>query len=234
MGRITDAVKNLLIINVIVFFGTQALPEGIKSMGNMYFPLSENFQPYQILTNMFMHADFQHLLFNMMTLFFLGPVVEQALGTKRFLQLYFLSGLGAVVLHMGIKWFEYQGIIAGLDPSEISAVANEGLSILNSGRNYRGELGELNYILNGSILGASGAVYGVLIAFATLFPNMKLMLLFPPIPIKAKYLAAGLIALGLFSGVTGFQEGVAHWGHLGGAIVGFIMIRFIWKLQSLR
>lgn len=234
MGRITDAVKNLLIINVIVFFGTQALPEGIKSMGNMYFPLSENFQPYQILTNMFMHADFQHLLFNMMTLFFLGPVVEQALGTKRFLQLYFLSGLGAVVLHMGIKWFEYQGIIAGLGPSEISAVANEGLSILNSGRNYRGELGELNYILNGSILGASGAVYGVLIAFATLFPNMKLMLLFPPIPIKAKYLAAGLIALGLFSGVTGFQQGVAHWGHLGGAIVGFIMIRFIWKLQSLR
>jgi membrane associated rhomboid family serine protease len=181
-----------------------------------------------------MHADFQHLLFNMMTLFFLGPLVEQALGTKRFLQLYFLSGLGAVVLHMGIKWFEYQGIIAGLGPSEISAVANEGLSILNSGRNYRGKLGELNYILNGSILGASGAVYGVLIAFATLFPNMKLMLLVPPIPIKAKYLAAGLIALGLFSGVTGFQQGVAHWGHLGGAIVGFIMIRFIWKLQSLR
>ena len=234
MGRITDVVKNLLIINVIVFFGTQALPEGIKSMGNMYFPLSENFSPYQIITNMFMHADFQHLLFNMMTLFFLGPLVEQAIGAKRFLQLYFLSGLGAVILHMGIKWFEYQGIATGLDPAEISAVANEGLSVLNSGRNYRGELGELNYILNGSILGASGAVYGVLIAFATLFPNMKLMLLFPPIPIKAKFLAVGLIALGLFSGVTGFQEGIAHWGHLGGAIVGFIMIRFIWKLQSLR
>ena len=79
MGRITDAVKNLLIINVIVFFGTQALPEGIKSMGNMYFPLSENFQPYQILTNMFMHADFQHLLFNMMTLFFLGPCSRTSL-----------------------------------------------------------------------------------------------------------------------------------------------------------
>lgn len=234
MGRITDVVKNLLIINVIIFFGTQALPEGIKKMGNMYFPLSENFQPYQIITNMFMHADFQHLLFNMMTLFFLGPLVEQVLGSKRFLQLYFFSGLGAVVLHMGIKWFEYQGIVSGLNPAEISTVANEGLSILNSGRNYRGELGELNYILNGSILGASGAVYGVLIAFATLFPNLKMMLLFPPIPIKAKYLAVGLIALGLFSGVTGFQPGIAHWGHLGGAIVGFVMIRFIWKLQSLR
>lgn len=234
MGRITEVVKNLLIINVIVFVGTMALPEGVKSMGNMYFPLSENFRPYQIITNMFMHADFQHLLFNMMTLFFLGPLVEQVLGAKRFLQLYFFSGLGAVILHMGIKWFEYQGIATGLDPAEISTVANEGLSILNSGRNYRGELGELNYILNGSILGASGAVYGVLIAFATLFPNLKLMLLFPPIPVKAKYLAAGLIALGLFSGVTGFQQGVAHWGHLGGAIVGFVMIRFIWKLQSLR
>lgn len=234
MGRLTDVVKNLLIINVIVFFGTMQLPEHYKSMGNLYFPLSENFKPFQIITNMFMHADFQHLLFNMMTLFFLGPMVEQVLGAKRFLQVYFLSGLGAVILHMGIKWFEYQGIASGLDSVELSTVANEGLSILNSGRNYRGELGQLNYILNGSILGASGAVYGILIAFATLFPNLKLMLLFPPIPVKAKYLAIGLIALGLFSGVTGFQEGIAHWGHLGGAIVGFIMVRFIWKLQSLR
>ena len=234
MGRLTDVVKNLLIINMIVFFGTMQLPEHYKSMGNLYFPLSENFKPFQIITNMFMHADFQHLLFNMMTLFFLGPMVEQVLGAKRFLQVYFLSGLGAVILHMGIKWFEYQGIASGLDSVELSTVANEGLSILNSGRNYRGELGQLNYILNGSILGASGAVYGILIAFATLFPNLKLMLLFPPIPVKAKYLAIGLIALGLFSGVTGFQEGIAHWGHLGGAIVGFIMVRFIWKLQSLR
>jgi len=234
MGRITEVVKNLLIINVIVFFGTMALPEHIKSLGNLYFPMSDNFKPYQIITNMFMHADFQHLLFNMMTLFFLGPMVEQVLGAKRFLQLYFLSGLGAVILHMGIKWFEYQGIASGLDPAELATVTNEGLSILNSGRNYRGSLGELNYVLNGSILGASGAVYGVLIAFATLFPNLKLMLLFPPIPVKAKYLAIGLIALGLFSGVTGFQQGIAHWGHLGGAIVGFILVRFIWKLQSLR
>jgi len=106
MGRLTDVVKNLLIINVIVFFGTMQLPEHYKSMGNLYFPLSENFKPFQIITNMFMHADFQHLLFNMMTLFFLGPMVEQVLGAKRFLQVYFLSGLGAVILHMGIKWFE--------------------------------------------------------------------------------------------------------------------------------
>ncbi len=234
MGRITDVVKNLLIINVIIFFGTQALPEEIKSLGNMYFPLSNHFEPYQIITNMFMHADFQHLLFNMMTLFFLGPLVEQVLGAKKFIQLYFFSGLGAVILHMGIKWFEYQGMIAALDPDQVTQVATEGLSILNSGRNWNGQLGELNYVLNGSILGASGAVYGVLIAFATLFPNMKLMLLFPPIPIKAKFLAVGLIALGLFSGVTGFQSGVAHWGHLGGAIIGFVMIRFVWKMQSLR
>ena len=233
MGRITDVVKNLLIINVIVFLGTMALPEALKSMGNLYFPLSDNFRPYQIISNMFMHANFQHLAFNMLTLFFLGPIVEQTLGAKRFLQLYFLAGLGAVVLHMGINWVEYSSLASQLDPAMVAEIQQKGLSILQSGRNYSGEPGNFNYVLNGSILGASGAVYGVLVAFATMYPNMKLMLLFPPIPVAAKYLAIGLVAIGLFSGVTGYQPGIAHWGHLGGAVVGFVLIR-IWRLHNLR
>ncbi len=209
MNRITEVVKNLLIINVIIFFGTMALP-AIKIKGVLFFPLSNYFEPYQIVSHMFLHADFQHLLFNMLTLFFLGPIVEQAIGAKKFLILYFTSGLGALLLHWGLIWFQYQGA-------------------LDVGSNY-----QIASIINTPMLGASGAVYGVLIAFATLFPNMKLMLLFPPIPIKAKYLAVGLIALGLFSQATGFQGNVAHFAHIGGAIVGFVMIRFVWKMQSLR
>lgn len=232
MNQLTEVVKNLLIINVIVFFGTSALPEHVKSMGALYFPLSDNFRPYQLITNMFMHADFQHLLFNMLSLFFLGPMVERVLGAKRFLIMYFVAGFVAVLLHMGIKWWEYQDAISMLTPEQLAIVKAEGLSVFHQGKNYIGQLGLVNYILNGSILGASGAVYGVLIAFASLFPNMKLMLIFPPIQIAAKWLALGLVLIGIFSGVTGHNAGIAHWGHIGGAIAGFVMIKY-WGLSKI-
>lgn len=232
MNQLTEVVKNLLIINVIVFFGTSALPEHIKGMGAMYFPLSDSFQPYQIVTNMFMHADFQHLLFNMLSLFFLGPMVERAIGAKRFLILYFTAGFAAVLLHMGIKWWEYQSAIDLISPEQLALVKSEGTNIFNQGKNYIGDMGYVNAILNRGVLGASGSVYGVLLAFASLFPNMRLMLLFPPIPVAAKWLALGLVLIGLFSGVTGYNAGIAHWGHLGGAIAGFLLIRY-WGMSKL-
>ncbi len=134
---------------------------------------------------MFMHGTISHLLFNMLMLFFLGPMVEQSLGAKRFLILYLVSGFGALLAHYAI--FPYVGV-----------------------------------------WGASGAVYGVLVAFAVLFPNVQLMLLFPPIPIKAKWLALILIVVGLISGVGGYQSGIAHFAHLGGALTAFILM-VIWK-----
>jgi membrane associated rhomboid family serine protease len=199
MLRITDVVKNLLIINVIVFFAVRYLLPipGIERFFVLVYPGAElmhdgfvyKFEPVQIITHMFMHADERHLLFNMLGLYFLGPWVESSLGPKRFLIMYLLSGFVASIAQM--------------------------------------------FISQGAIVGASGAVYGVLAAFAVMFPNMKLMLLFPPIPIKAKYMALGLIAFGLFSGFTGMQAGIGHFAHVGGALCGFIMIHY-WQMANLR
>ena len=199
MLRVTDVVKNLLIINVIVFFAVRYLLPipGIERFFILIYPGVEfmddgfvyKFEPVQIITHMFMHADERHLLFNMLGLYFLGPWVESSLGPKRFLMMYLLSGFVASIAQMLIS--------------------------------------------QGAIVGASGAVYGVLAAFATMFPNMKLMLLFPPIPVKAKYLALGLIALGLFSGFTGMQADIGHFAHVGGAICGFIMVHY-WQMANLR
>ncbi|MFZ1705415.1 MAG: rhomboid family intramembrane serine protease [Saprospiraceae bacterium] len=201
MFRMTDVVKNLMIINVIVFFAVRYLIPipGIEkyfvlvypglqrldpSSGTMY-----TFEPVQIITHMFMHGDERHLLFNMLGLFFLGPLVESALGPKRFFTLYILSGLFATFLHM--------------------------------------------FFTPGAVVGASGAVYGVLAAFATMFPNIELMLMFIPVPIKAKYMALGLIAIGVYMGFAGSSDGIAHLAHVGGALMGFMMVRF-WKMQNLR
>lgn len=187
---LTTAVKQLLIINVLVFFGARILlPPGGEILA-MAPPGSEAFRPFQIITHMFMHGSFPHLLFNMLMLFFLGPMVEQGLGAKKFLILYLVSGFGALLGHFAISPF------AGFPIS--------------------------------GVWGASGAVYGVLVAFAMLFPNVQLMLLFPPIPIKAKWLALILIVIGLVSGFGGYQSGIAHFAHLGGALTAFILM-VVWK-----
>jgi membrane associated rhomboid family serine protease len=175
MHRVTDVVKNLMIINVIIFFAVKYLIPypGIDRFFMLVTPGMEflnddiiyKFEPVQIVTHMFMHGDEKHLLFNMLGLYFLGPWVESALGPKRFLILYLACGFVASMAQV----FFTQGIIVG----------------------------------------ASGAVYGVLAAFATMFPNMELMLLFPPIPIKAKYMAIGLIAIGLYSGFLWYAGW--HW-----------------------
>jgi len=199
MHRVTDVVKNLMIINVIVFFAVRYLipVPGIDRFFMLVNPGLEfadggiiyKFEPIQIITHMFMHGDVTHLFFNMLGLYFLGPYVESSLGPKRFLILYlscgFVASLAQMILSPGI------------------------------------------------IVGASGAVYGVLAAFATMYPNLQLMLLFPPIPIKAKYMAIGLIVFGLISGFGGFQQGIGHFAHVGGAIMGIVMILH-WKMANLR
>jgi len=197
MGQITDVVKHLLLINVIMFIGTGVLmPDNWITLA-MFYPTSDYFQPYQVVTHMFMHADIAHLAFNMMSLFFLGPYVERALGPKRFLLFYFLSAFGAAILHLVVRYYIIQ------TTGDSSAI-------------------------NIPVLGASGAVYGVVIGFGYLFPNAQLMLLIPPIPIKAKYLAVGLVVMDLMFGFSGTQSGVAHFAHIGGAITGFLLLYF-WR-----
>jgi membrane associated rhomboid family serine protease len=191
MMSMTDVVKNLLIINVIVFFAVWFLIPipGIEHYFILYRPFTYGFEPVQIVTHMFSHANIQHLFFNMLGLYMFGSMVETALGPKRFLLLYLISGLAASALQM--------------------------------------------FISPVPILGASGAVFGVTTAFATMFPNTQLMLLFPPIPMKAKYMAILFIAIGLYSGFSGSNDGIAHFAHVGGAVCGFLMIVY-WKQNNLR
>ena len=196
MNRLTDVVKHLLIINVIVFVAFHIIFSDYRAYLYLFYPGTEHFQPYQMVTHMFMHGSEGHILFNMMSLFFLGPMVEQALGSKKFLIFYLLSGMGSMLLHLGLS---YVGFLPG-----------------------------------NPIVGASGAIMGVFIAFGLLFPNVKLMLLFPPIPMKAKYLMVGLICIDLFSGVSGANTGIAHFAHLGGAITGFLLMAYWKKVPFLR
>lgn len=191
MHRITDVVKNLIIINILVFVAVRfALPiHGIENYFLLYRPGSPYFEPVQGVTHMFMHADLGHLFFNMLGLYMFGSWVEEILGPRRFLILYLTSGFIASVLQM--------------------------------------------FMSPVPILGASGAVYGIIAAFATMFPNAQMMLLFPPIPMKAKYMALMFIGLGLYSGLSGAQDGIAHFAHVGGAVMGFVMVKY-WRLDSLR
>jgi len=192
MVRVTEVVKQLIIINVVVFIAAKSLPQFVPAL-HMYPVFSDNFRPYQLVTHFFMHFDTRHLLFNMMTLFFLGPMLEQALGSKRFLILYLVSALGSFLLVFGYDLIQY-----------------------NQGTLY----------LNKASVGASGAIYGVLLGLAALFPNAKVNLIFPPIPIKIGVLAMVLVGVGIYSEITGANAGVGHLAHLGGGFAGFLLAKY--------
>lgn len=190
-----DAIKHLLILNVIVFAIQNLLPQYNNAIVGHYL-FSPEFKPWQIITHMFAHADMTHIFFNMFNLWMFGRILANMWGTQRFLFFYFTCGLVAFVAHQGYLFYQ-------LGPNPIDSV----------------------------MLGASGAVYGVLVAFATLFPNTRLMLLFPPIPIKAKYLIFGFLALDLVFGFTGRSTGVAHFAHVGGAVAGFLLVKY-WQKNN--
>lgn len=203
--QLTDVVKNLLIINVILFIGTLFIGNEMFHWLGLYYPGSEHFRPYQLVTHMFMHAGFGHLFFNMFVLAMLGPPVEAYMGSKRFLFFYFLCGFGALALHILIRYFELQT----LSTPEYSLLMQS-----------RGSL----------MVGASGAIYGVLLGFGMFFPNSILQLIIPPIPIKAKYFVAILVVLELFLGFNPTPgSNIAHFAHLGGMLFGFLYIAFFLK-----
>jgi len=219
MRQITPTVKHLIIINCIVFAGTYLLGSNDLFYGllALYYPLSDYFMPWQVFTHMFMHGGFQHLLFNMFALFMFGTAVERVFGQRKFLIFYISSGLGAVALTFGVYYIqiflsEYENL--GLSFDSIKEVIN---SIPLSNR---------------SMVGASGAIMGVLVAFGMLNPNAELMMIFLPIPIKAKYFIPGIIALDLFSVFTGVSifspSNTAYIAHIGGALTGFLLMYF-WK-----
>ena len=187
-------VKNLIIINVLVFVAQSTIP-GLTEKLVMYPILSPWFEPYQIATHMFSHAGFTHILFNMFGLWMFGKILENVWGGKRFLLFYLLCGVGAAACHILVQYFTF-----GQSP----------------------------------VLGASGAVMGILVAFAYLFPNTELYIMLIPVPVKAKWAVLGLIGIDLFFGLASFgNDNIARFAHLGGALTGFLIVLF-WNRNNRR
>lgn len=239
MGRMTETVKVLLIINVIVYIGSQILGNQAYQLFSLWFVENENFGFWQVITHMFMHdpSSIFHILFNMYALWAFGSPIEQVLGKNRFLFFYFSAGIGAAIIHSLVNYYHFQTgyselLEAGMTPAGIQSLLETGqynTAILNSVS--QDMLREFFTSYNTPAVGASGAIYGILVAFGMLFPNVELFLLFVPVPIKAKYFIPALIAIDLFSGFTGysiFGGGIAHFAHVGGALFGFIMMWY-WK-----
>jgi len=239
MNNITDTVKHLIIVNVLMFVGTLTVANGaFYNWFALHFPLNVAFQPWQIITHMFMHGGFMHILFNMFALWMFGTAVEQRFGAKKFLFFYMSSGLGAALCMLGYYYFSFY---SGLDTLTASGLGKDQiLETLNTGMYNTGwqqimgaaDMQQFIGVFNSTMVGASGAIMGILVAFGMLYPESKLMLIFLPVPIKAKYFIPGIIALDLISAITGQSffspSNTAYVAHLGGALTGFL-IMWYWK-----
>jgi membrane associated rhomboid family serine protease len=231
-GSIPPVVKNLLILNGLFFLATITLTDKINltSILGLFYVGSNQFQPYQFITHMFMHGSIGHIFFNMFSLWMFGKVLESYWGAKKFFAYYFITGIGAALIHVLVNYIRLQMLTPGVPADVLQDIVNNGYGIIQQSKNYADPtLGEINYLFNIPTVGASGAIFGLLMAFGMLFPNAQLMLLIPPIPIKAKYIAV----IALFAGVLFDRQGnVAHFAHLGGMIFGFILIK-IWKKKDI-
>jgi len=226
--NMTPVVKNIILVNVVVFvayyIGARAFNIDLRGILGIYFPKSDSFTPVQVISHMFMHADFMHIFFNMYALFIFGQALENVWGPKRFLTYYLVTGLGALLLHESVIAIQYYNLAKMLSPEALQTIINEG----SSGDYPNMIMQTMQGILNTPTMGASGAVFGVLLAFGILFPNTQLMIIFPPIPIKAKYF---VLIYGVLELVLAFAQpgsNIAHFAHLGGMLFGYLLIRY-WR-----
>ncbi len=233
-SNIPPVVKNLLILNIICFIGAAFIFPGANRLFGVYYPDSPYFHWWQIITYMFMHdnSGFTHIFFNMFALFMFGPVLEHVLGTKRFINFYLITGLGALVLQFGVQALEvYQvaGTVFARDMIELDL--EKGMIYANAPGLSQDDLATLGSVYITTMVGASGAIFGLLVAFGYLFPNTELFLLFIPVPIKAKYFIPVYIVIELVLGVSRVAgDSVAHFAHLGGALFGFLLIKY-WGIR---
>ena len=238
MRSLPDIVKQLIIINVLFFLGSMSLGNAAYDLLALHYPQNPKFAPWQVVTHMFMHGSINHILFNMFGLWMFGGTLAQMWGRNKFLFFYLSTGLGAAALQLGINYFQIGTVVEQLVEAGYSATALT--ETLQSGQYNTAwanvisqtELSQLLTSFNMSMVGASGALYGILVAFAFLFPNTELMIIFLPIPIKAKYFVPILLASDLFFGFSSYSLGpIAHFAHLGGAVTGYIMMWY-WKKQQ--
>ncbi|MBT8263053.1 MAG: rhomboid family intramembrane serine protease [Bacteroidia bacterium] len=226
MGRISETIKVLIIINVIFFIGTLLNQDLAYGLFSLFYYENPNFQFWQPLTHMFMHGGLWHILFNMYALWAFGTPLEMRWGRSKFLFFYFSAGLGAALVHTIANYYNFQeGVDTLIAAGATQADITEFLS------NPANGVYKMYQAYHVPAVGASGAIYGILVAFAMMFPNIELMLIFLPIPIKAKYFVPVIILGDLIFGITGSPLGIAHWAHIGGALIGFIMAWY-WKKNS--
>lgn len=208
---------NLIIANFVVWLACAILPIGdaIREYGMLYWVGSEKFHLYQFFTYMFLHADFSHMFFNMFSLWMFGRTLEIDLGPKKFLTYFFVCGVGAALLHMGVAAVEWLNIKSHI-AAEAAAMGVSAAQLANK------------IFTNHAMLGASGAVMGVVMSFGVLHPNAMVMLMFPPIPMKAKWFVFVFLVIEFSAGVVGVSDSVAHFAHLGGMLWGWLLLRY-WK-----
>lgn len=204
LDNIPKVTRNLLLINIILFVATWISEDFMVRTFAMFYPASPLFRPWQVITHMFMHGGFWHLFFNMYSLWMFGSLIERQIGFKKFITFYFICGLGAAAMHTGVEWLSANTMLAA------------------------GNNADYTQLLYTPVLGASGAIYGLLIGFAMIYPDARLTLIFPPITLGVKWWVGIFIAIELFTGITGTAMGIAHFAHLGGALLGFLLMMF-WK-----
>jgi membrane associated rhomboid family serine protease len=230
-GRLSNTppvVKNLIIINVVMLLGTflfqQAFNLNLNGILGLFYFQSPLFKPWQLVTHMFMHGGLWHIFFNMWALWIFGKTLESVWGSKRFLVYYLITGLGAAFFHMLVNYIQFAPEISALKASY--SVDRINMALLNEILQPGNQFYALGRDLIRPTVGASGAVYGVLLAFGMLFPNTPLFIIPIPFPIKAKWLVIGFGVLELYLGITNAGGSIAHFAHLGGMVFGFIMIKY--------
>lgn len=243
MMRITEAVKQLLIVNIIFFAGSIFVPATLDFLALYYFE-NPKFQLWQPISHMFMHGGWMHLFFNMFALYSFGSALEHFWGSKKFVFFYLSCGLGAAALHTGVNYYlVHEGVSTlvqnGFDKQEIMSLLAEGKYMVYW-KEVLGDSTLMNMVSSFSTpaVGASGAIYGLLVAFAFMFPNAELALMFIPVPVKAKYFVPAILGIDLYLGINGGSifggsTGVAHFAHLGGALMGYLMMWY-WKKNQFR
>ena len=228
MRSIPETIKQLIIINVIFYFGSQFIGNLGYDILALHYYENEKFLISKFITHMFMHGSQSHILFNMFGLWMFGSPLEQMWGRQKFLFFYISCGLGAALLQMLVYYSQIQNLYQVIELNNLSLSDPQLILNFMSERDYSNAITAFNSVM----VGASGAIYGVLVAFAFSFPNSKLMLLFLPFPIKAKFFVPLLILIDLFFGISSFSVGpIAHFAHVGGAFIGLIMVLYWRKNQ---
>ena len=227
MSSLPVAVKNIIIINIVMMLAAFANQSLMSDNFALYFPASPLFKIWQPITYMFMHGGFFHLFFNMYTLVIFGTVLERVWGAKKFLLFYFVTGIGAALVHMGVQWIQYENALsaAGLTASDAALWAEQIAQSVKAGAQ---SVPVWSVTLFVPTVGASGAIYGILMGYAMLYPDSIMRLIFPPVALKAKWFVLIFAGLELLLGMSSTGGGIAHFAHLGGLIFGFLLLMY-WK-----